>query len=160
MSTRAMFHVTLSEDSAPFCHYQHSDGYPDSDYGVLANLAEALATPTRREAIRQGLLAARRVDQRDVPTPEDREAYADSAERVSYGPDREYYALLRGHQGDFPAMAAAGIIATCDPDCGQQYDYRLDFVAGTVTVSEDGVDIPTTLTFDQVVEVYAAAAHS
>lgn len=138
MSTRALFTVALP-DGSEFNHYQHSDGYPDSQHGVLAHLADALATPVRRAAVAKGLTAARKVDISDVPTAADRERYADSAEEVSHGPDREYYALLRDHQGDFPAMAAAGIIATCDGDWGAQYTYRVDFTNETVTVS-DGTD--------------------
>lgn len=137
MSTRALITVALP-DGTGFSHYNHSDGYPDGQYGILARLATALGTPAAAAATAQGLTAARKVDQEATPTPQDRDRYAAYASQVSRGPDTEYYALLRDMQGDLAAMAREGIVATTERDWGVAYHYLVDFPTGTVTVQDTG----------------------
>ena len=151
MGTRALITVVLP-DGTSFNHYQHWDGYPK---GVLPNLAAILAPPTRRAQVVQGLANAEKVDQLARPTPEHLARYADWAEQVGGGPDAEYYALLRGMQGDWAAMADEGIVVTAPDDCGQAYTYRVDFTAHAVSYADGGV--PVRLTFDEVVAQYGEA---
>jgi len=149
MGTRALITVVLP-DGTSFNHYQHYDGYPK---GVLPNLAAILAPPTRRAQVVQGLANAEKVDQLARPTPEHLARYADWSEQVAGGPASEYYALLRGMQGNWAAMADEGIIVTADSSwSGQSFDYVVDFA--NHTISYDDGDVLVRLTFDQVVEQY------
>ena len=114
--------------------YNHFDSYPD---GLGGDLLRWAAGVTSWDSVRNDVTLLRLVDSQDTPTPDELTSYAASLDsRVSSGDD--WYALLRGNQGDPAATLAAGVMIegnTFPVDslfCEWAYVFDLD--AGTFEV--------------------------